>query len=108
MAWNIIFVETSRGERPVQEFIKSLDEKTQSKTMTMIDLLENYGNLLRMPYSKKLTSDLFELRIRSKQDVRIIYSFKNRNIYILHAFKKQTNKTPIKEIETAQKRLDMT
>jgi len=107
MAWNILFFKTSRGEKPVQEFIKSLDEKTQSKTIAMIDLLENYGNLLRMPYSKKLTEELFELRIRSKQEVRIIYSFRNRTICVLHAFKKQTNKTPRNEIVLAKQRLDI-
>jgi len=107
MEWKILLFETPRGEKPVSEFIKSLDEKTQSKTAQAIDLLEKFGNLLRMPYSKKLTAQLYELRIRSKQEIRIIYCFKNRNIYLLHAFKKQTQKTPKKEIETAFKRLDI-
>lgn len=51
--------------------------------------------------------DIKGIGIRSKQEIRIIYCFKNRNIYLLHAFKKQTQKTPRKEIETALKRLDM-
>lgn len=108
MSWTILLFETNRGEKPVNEFVKSLDEKTQSKTAQAIDLLERFGNLLRMPYSKKITGELYELRIRSKQEVRIIYCFKNRNIHLLHAFKKQTQKTPRKEIELALKRLDIT
>ncbi len=106
MAWEIALFQSARGEKPVEEFIKSLDEKTQSKAITIIDLLKAYGNLLRMPYSKKLTDELFELRIRSKQDIRIIYSFRSRTIHILHAFKKQTNKTPRNEIVLAKQRLD--
>lgn len=105
--WNIIFFETARGEKPVQKLIKSFDAKTQSKTTIAIDLLEQFGNLLRMPYSKKLTPRLYELRIRSIKEVRIIYCFKNRNIYLLHAFKKQTNKTQKKEIALAKQRLDI-
>lgn len=107
MEWNILLFETNRKEKPVNEFIKSLDGKTQSKAAQAIDLLEQFGNLLRMPYSKKLTRELYELRIRAREEVRIIYCFKNRNIYLLHAFKKQTQKTPRKEIELALRRLDM-
>lgn len=58
-----------------------------------------------MPHSKKLTTDLYELRIRGKQETRIIYGFIKNNIYLLHAFKKQKQQTPRKEIETALKRL---
>jgi len=106
MAWNIILFESNRGERPVREFIKLLDNETGPKVSHDINLLEKFGNLLRMPHSKKLTKELYELRIRGKQEVRIIYCFKEKDVYLLHAFKKQTQKTPKKEIETALKRLD--
>ena len=106
MTWRILFFETARGEKPVQEFIKSMDRKTQSKIANMFDLLDSYGNQLRMPYSKKLENELFELRIRGKQEIRVIYAFSKRNIHILHIFKKKTEKTPRKEMKVAQKRLD--
>jgi len=48
---------------------------------------------------------LSELRIRGKEELHIVYCFKNQAIYLLHAFKKQTQKTPQKELETAQKRM---
>ena len=56
--------ESERGERPVEAFIKSLDESTIAKAIHEIDLLEKHGAHLAMPHSKKLTSNLFELRIR--------------------------------------------
>lgn len=102
--WEVIFFETTRGEKIVKEFIKSLNPKTISKIASEIDLLRQHGPLLVMPYSKRLTQDLYELRIRGKQEVRIIYGFKGRNIYLLHGFKKKTQKTPAKEIETSRKR----
>ncbi len=103
-SWEIKFFETARGEKIVKEFIKSLDTNTISKITSEIDLLQQHGPLLGMPYSKKLTQDLYELRIRGKQEVRIIYGFKGRNVYLLHVFKKKTPKTPIKEIEASKQR----
>lgn len=103
-SWEILFFETSRGEKIVKEFIKSLDVKTISKISSGIDLLVKHGPFLGMPHSKKLTQDLYELRIRGKQEIRIIYGFVNKNIYLLSAFQKKTQKTPLKEIDIAHKR----
>lgn len=106
MNWNIILFETIRGEKPVEEFVKSLPESTIAKVAHKIDLLEKHGAYLSMPHTKKLTSVLYELRVRGKVEIRIIYVFINRNIYLLHAFDKKTQKTPAKEIETATRRLN--
>ena len=105
MAWNVVVFESKRGEKFVEEFVKSQDAKTIAKVGNEIDLLEKHGPILGMPHAKKLTSGLYELRIRGKQEIRIIYSFVKDNIYLLHAFKKQTQKTPAREIEIAVNRL---
>ena len=105
MPWNLIY-RYSKEDKHVEEFIKSLNSNTISKVTRVINLLENYGNLLRMPYSKKITKDIFELRIRGTEEIRILYSFgKTQTIYLLHGFKKKTEKTPVKEIRHAQSRL---
>ena len=101
MSWNIVLFESRRNEKPVEVLIKSLDQPTIAKVIHIIALLENYGPQLGMPHTKKLTSDLYELRVRGRQEVRIIYSFIKKDIYLLHAFIKKQQKTPIKEIETA-------
>lgn len=101
MKWNIILCETERGEKPVEDFIKSLQSKTIAKVSHHINLLEKHGAFLGMPHAKKITNNLYELRVRGKQEIRIIYGFVKRDIYLLHAFKKQTRKTPHKEIKTA-------
>jgi phage-related protein len=106
MDWKIVLFETKRGEKPVEEFVKSLDSSTIAKVAHEIDLLEKHGNILGVPRSKKIAPKLYELRIRGKTEVRIIYTFKNRDICLLHAFKKKTQKVPRKEIKTALKRLD--
>jgi len=104
MAWNVYFFQTSRGEKVVKEFIKNLQEKTIGKVSQNIDLLKIRGPFLGMPYSKKLTKEISELRVRGKEEVRILYTFSKNNIYLIHAFKKQTQKTPNKELKLAEDR----
>lgn len=103
--WEVISFESTRGEQFVEKFIRSLDEATISKFARNANLLEKHGPLLGMPHSKKLTSKLYELRIRGKQEVRIIYGFIGNKIYLLHGFLKKTQKTPAREIEIAEQRL---
>lgn len=105
MRWRIVEFETARGERPVSEFIKNQQPQAIAKIIHLVDLLELYGNVLGMPHSKRLEAGLFELRIRGKEEIRIIYGFVGKTIYLLSGFKKQTQKTPKKELETAKKRL---
>lgn len=104
MPWSINLYETVRGEKPVEEFTKSCEPQTIAKITHHVDLLEKHGPLLGMPHSKRLSSDLYELRIRGKQEIRIVYAFVRKTIFLLHAFKKQGQKTPRKEINTALKR----
>lgn len=106
MAWKILFFQTPRGEKVVKEFIKSLGTITIAKVGHTISLLEEHGPYLGMPHSKKLTRELYELRVRGKQEVRIIYAFIKMRIYLLHGFKKKTQKTPRREISIALERLE--
>lgn len=46
------FYENSRGERPAEEFLLSLDPKMRAKMLHMIELLQVNGPALRQPYSK--------------------------------------------------------
>ena len=105
MAWIIVLFESARGEKFVEEFINSLDQPTIAKAIHVTDLLEKHGPYLGMPHSKKLTSDLYELRVRGVEEIRIIYSFVEQNIYLLNSFKKKKEKTPRREIETSKNRL---
>ena len=104
MNWTILFYEINRGEKPVEKFILNQQSQAQAKISHLIDLLEQYGSMLGMPHAKQLINGIRELRIRGKEEIRILYGFRKHNIYILHAFKKQTQKTPHKDLELALKR----
>ncbi len=89
----------------ITEFIAGLDKPTIAKTLRTLDLLEKFGNKLNMPHSKKIDAELFELRIRGKNEIRIIYCFCKNKIILLHGFIKKSQKTPERHVLLAKKRL---
>ena len=91
----------------VHDYLLTLEKPTYSKVLKHIKLLETYGNKLTMPYSKPISRNLFELRTRGKQEIRIFYCFYDNQIFLLHAFIKKTRKTPNREINTALKRISL-
>ena len=101
MEWKIKIIDIN----DFQKFILSLDKKTQAKLTRMINLLKDNGVDLKMPYAKQLGDKMWELRILGQQQVRVIYAFKGIEIVILNWFLKKTNRVPVREIETAKKRL---
>lgn len=88
----------------VKVFIRKLQKPTQAKVLRSFELLEQYGRGLGMPHVKKLTTTLYELRIRGQQEVRVIFIIHKNAATLLHGFLKKTQQTPKREIETAQKR----
>ncbi|EKE25887.1 MAG: hypothetical protein ACD_5C00009G0006 [uncultured bacterium] len=108
MTWEIKLFESKRGEKPVEEFIKSLNERVQLKITRTLEHLEEFGLEGAYPHVKKLTStSLWELRILGGDNIRIFYvTITGKVFLLLHGFKKKTQKTPTKEIAIAQKRLD--
>lgn len=73
--------------------------------MTRINLLKEFGPRLGMPYVKPVGNGLFELRVRGKQEVRILYAYvRGDTIYLLHGFVKKTQTIPRKELNIALKR----
>lgn len=106
--YQIEVFKTLSGKEIVSKFILSLPQPEQAKVNYVLELLSEFGFQLRPPYSKKLTGykKLFELRTTGKSPIRLIYSSINNKFYVLNAFIKKSNKTPVKEIDTALSRLN--
>lgn len=89
----------------VETFIVSLEKFTIAKILRTVDLLEKFDYKLGPPHTKKITKDIFELRIRGRQEVRFFYTFLRDTIIILHGFVKKTQQIPSKELNLAIRRL---
>lgn len=104
--WNIETYETDGGEKIVDEFIKKQQPQTKAKIAHTIKLLKEYGNRLGLPHSKALGYGLYELRIRGREEIRIIYCFApQKTIYLLHGFKKKSEQIPRHELDLALQRM---
>lgn len=105
--WEIELYENSKGEKIVEEFFDSLDEKANLKIVRAFELLKTFGLEGGYPHIKKLTgTHLWEYRILGSDSIRILYvSMTGRIFLILHGFKKKKQKTPPKEIKIAEERL---
>ena len=84
--FEIEFYALPDGRKPVEEFLDSLPVKMRVKALDSLDLLEEYGNQLRMPYSKALSDGIFELRIRFSGDISRIF------LLLLHRKQNHSNK----------------
>lgn len=91
--------------KEVDAFIETLEKPTRSKWLRQLTLLEQYGQQLGMPHVKHMSSGMRELRVRGSQEIRAFFIFRDDQVIIVHVFIKKTQKTPQKEIATAQKRI---
>ncbi|MCI0533422.1 type II toxin-antitoxin system RelE/ParE family toxin [bacterium] len=95
--------KSSTGEKPALEYIHKLDVKTQAKVAKYIEFLKESDGRLDEPYSRHIKGKIRELRVDFAHNRhRIFYfAFINKNIILLSAFLKKTEKTPRTEVERA-------
>lgn len=104
--WNIEYYQSEAGKVPVAEFIDSLDAKSRAKIARTLDLLEEFGIDLGMPYARRLEKQLWELRMRHRRNrYRIIYFLATGETFVLlHGITKKTDTVPRADIEIAEHR----
>ena len=102
--YKVWFYVTRRGDYPVKELVEKLDKRSRAKIWRYIALLEEKGPRLTRPYAAYVGGKLRELRIRIRHgSIRIFYFFcAGNNIILLNAFKKNSARLPVKEIEKAK------
>lgn len=104
----ILFYQTENGFCPMKAFLCALNQKSKNehakvlmkKIAYTMELLKERNGYLPKELAKKVTDNIWELR---PLDHRIFYFFwKNRQCVILHAFRKKSRKTPLREIRRAE------
>ena len=102
----VIWYIKSNGTNVIKDFLIGLNKDIECKAINTIRLLEIYGAYIPRKFSKHLSGDIFELRIKKGSNIiRILYFYTNNDEAVLtNGFVKKTMKTPKKEIELANKR----
>lgn len=104
--WTVVYYETATGESPVLDYIRTQDEVQRAHIARQIDLLQAMGIGLGFPYTSHVQGAIWELRIRGRLQHRILYfAARGRNLVLLHAFTKTSQKLSARELRIAETRL---
>ena len=109
--YEIVFYRTESGKEPVLDFIRALKKRkdkdgriNSEKVNDYIEILKICGKSAGEPYVKHLSRDIWELRPINN---RILFgAWAGDSFVLLHCFVKKTRKTPVREIEKAQKEFE--
>lgn len=89
-------------DKRVERFVETLSDIDQGRITGYLDFFRQYQFQLPGKYLKKLDKNLWELR---PGNIRLLLGKVGSRIIVVNGFKKKTQKTPAKEVETARKRL---
>ena len=103
--FSIEYVELPNGRIPARDFIDSLDDKAAARVDAFIDRLRVYGIRMEGKFVKKLTGDIFELRVKQFDRIfRILFFYQpGMLIVITSGFQKKSQETPLAEIARAER-----
>ena len=108
--YKINFYQDAHGRQPIKEYLTSLQEAANSNKDIRIKLKKIYeylevlalaGTRAGTPYVKHIQDDIWELR--PLRDRIFFFCWQGDRLILLHHFAKQTQKTPRREIEQAQR-----
>ncbi len=102
--FTIEYVELPNGRVPAREFVDSLDDKAAARIDAFIERLRIYGNRMQGKFVKKLTNDIFELRVKQFDRIfRVLFFYQpGMLIVITSGFQKKTEQTPQGELTRAE------
>lgn len=91
----------------VQENIRELPDSLIARFFTLTDRMMQSGANLGEPHTQAMGDGLFELRLKGPEGIaRVFYcTLVGKRIVMLHSFVKKTQKTPARELRTAQARM---
>jgi phage-related protein len=95
--------------KSVQTEIESWPTGIRASFVRITEQIVISGPNLGMPYTRPFGKGLFEIRARGAEGIGRAFfcCIVDRQVVILHAFVKKTQKTPEKELEIARKRQKM-
>ena len=103
----IIFYQTDFGDKPVEEFLLSLEPAPRAKVVRNLELLRTLPFVPSKFWQKmRGTANLWELRTEYAGNIYRVLACtcKGNRVILLHGFQKKTQKTPRQELEIAEQR----
>lgn len=97
------FADPESGHNPVRDYLDKVSDKERIKILKYVEFLREHQGILDEPYARHIRDKIRELRVDFGRNRHRIFFFTlvGKNIILLHAFLKQTAKTPESEITKA-------
>ena len=107
MRMKVNFYELPSGRSPVEDFITDLPKADQARFAEVIVGLEEFGLAYGRVQFKPLRGKLWEVKFSSPGGgFRMAYVLVTGiDMVVLHAFRKSTQKTPLKDLDLAERRM---
>ncbi len=103
---SVCFFRTDAGSEPVRNWLKelsALDRKIIGEDIKTVQ----FGWPLGMPLVRKMSKDLWEVRIHLEGRIaRILFTVEEGGMVLLHGFIKKSQSTPPNELKVAENRRD--
>lgn len=94
------------GKSPIIKFLKTLNAKQESKVLRQLQYLQEFGLSTAIPNCKKISTEIWELRIIGRDNIRLLCGkFGKSKVIVLDVFFKKQQKTPKLNIKLATQRL---
>ena len=102
MNWSVTFYSVA-----LEDEILHLPAGFLARFLRYAERMEIFGPDLGMPHTRAMGQGLFELRLKAGEGIaRVFYcTLVGRQIVMLHQFIKKSDKTPLKELEIARRRM---
>lgn len=103
----VAFYTSPSGRSPVEDFIDSLSKTDQARFRDVFDGIQSSGLDCPRVQFRQLRGKLWEIKFTAPSGgYRIAYVVVQKDVMVwLHAFKKTTQKTPVRDLDIAEKRM---
>ena len=107
MIVTVTFAAAASGRSYFEKFIRDLSLQDRAIILAVFQDIQDYGFDAKGCEFRQIEGELWEIKIRAPAGgYRFFYvTVAAGHIHVLHSYKKQGRKAPIKELEVARKRL---
>jgi phage-related protein len=89
----------------VTEFLATLSKIERVEARNAFRLLQEFGTTLDMPHARPMTGHGKLWELRAGPNRLLYFAHIGRRFVILYGFRKKSQKTPIREIATAERQM---
>lgn len=102
---NVIYFKQASGKEPVKEYIDKLPNILSAQVLTVLKDIQENGIVKALVTCRQIEGKLWEIKLDAQRIFYVLID--GPTMVLLHAYKKQSQKAPKKEISVAKKRMKL-